>query len=140
MNSNSIFDSVASACADAIYALHGTAMKYTPSGGAMKNVKICIDEANSLNVTDPQTFDQPEISTSDSQFDRIVGSVRMSEVETLQEGDTFQSGTGPVFSVLPSSITNDGVEWSFEAVHRRTATNLFDLEGQRAVWGEEDDE
>ena len=138
MNSNSIFDTVARAATAAIYSQQGTAVKYTPIGGTEKTVSVCLEETDGWNIVDGQTFDAPEISGNASQFDRFTASLQIAEVPVLLEGDTLQFGSGPIFSVLASTINNDGVEWSFQAVRRRAETNLFDLDGQRAVWGVED--
>lgn len=49
--------------------------------------------------------------------DRLIGSLRTSEVSALGRGDTIVlGGETTVFKVLPSSVSNDGIEWDFEAV------------------------
>jgi hypothetical protein len=116
---NSAHDEAASVAVDCIYEMQGVDATYTPSGGAAATVKVLVDE---------RTRGTQDKQGSRSKTHVLRGSVRVSEVEELGRGDTLQlSGETIVFKVLPSSVTNDGLEWDFEA-SAEVATTLGNVQ------------
>ncbi len=103
----SAHDSAAESANDALYELQGIVATYTPAGGTAKSVTLLVEDRGR--------------STQTKQGVRITAHtlramVRTSEVEELGRGDTFRLAEESIdFKVLPSSVTNDGLEWDFEA-------------------------
>lgn len=93
---------------DAIYSQQAVTATYTPASGSAKSVSVLVDD---------RTKDRQDKSGGRMLVERLVGSVRVSEVSSLGQGDTFTlGGETTVFKVVPSSVTNDGLEFDFEAV------------------------
>ncbi len=110
----SAHDSAAETANDALYELQGVGAVYTPAGGAAKSVVLLIDDRgrSSQNKQGVRTTAH-----------KLRAMVRTSEVEELGRGDTFQLDDETIaFKVLPSSVTNDGLEWDFEATAEVTKT------------------
>ena len=106
---SSMVDSLAS-----IYSQQAVSATYTPNGGTEKTVSLLVDD---------RTANAQDKSGGRVKVTRLAGSVRVSEVASLQRGDTFQlDGETEVFKVLPSSVMNDGLEWDFEAHHEIAVT------------------
>jgi hypothetical protein len=111
---NSAHDDAASAAVDCIYDLQAVDAVYTQSGGSPVEVKVLVDD---------RTRGTQDKQGSRSKTHVLRGSVRVAQVEELGRGDTIQlSGETIVFKVLPSSVTNDGLEWDFEATAEVTTT------------------
>lgn len=115
---SSTHDLAASAAVDAIYSQQGVPATYTASGGSGVSVTILVDDRSRGN-TDKQG--------SRSRVHTLRGSVRLSEVDELGRGDTIQL-TGEVveFKIVPASVSNDGLEWDFEAT-ADVATTVGDV-------------
>jgi hypothetical protein len=110
----SAFESACSAAADATYAQFGVAAVYTANGEDPVDVRVLVD-SRSRDTRDKQG--------SRSKVHTLRGSVRVSQVEELGRGDTIQlSGESILFRVVPASVTNDGLEWDFEATAEITTT------------------
>ena len=104
----STFDSAMVDALDVTYTLQGISATYTPSGGSAKTVTVLVDG---------RTSNAQEKAGGRMKVDRLIGSLRTSEVSALGRGDTIVlGGETTVFKVLPSSVSNDGIEWDFEAV------------------------
>jgi hypothetical protein len=103
----SAFDTAASTALDAIYSQQGVPATYTQSGETPTTVTVLVED-RSRNVQDKQG--------SRSKVHTLRGSVRISEVEELGRGDTIQlTGETTVFKIVPASVLNDGLEWTFDA-------------------------
>tara|TARA_R110000868_G_scaffold73672_2_gene213487 strand:+ start:2294 stop:2665 length:372 start_codon:yes stop_codon:yes gene_type:complete len=103
----SAFDDAASTALDAIYSQQGVPATYTQSGETPITVTVLVED-RSRNVQDKQG--------SRSKIHLLRGSVRISEVEALDRGDTIQlTGETTVFKIVPASVSNDGLEWTFDA-------------------------
>ena len=99
---------------DALYELQGIAAVYTPAGETAKNVTLLVENRGRLSQTK-----QGVRTTAHT----LRAMVRTSEVEELGRGDTFRlSGESIDFRVIPGSVTNDGLEWDFEASAEVTKT------------------
>lgn len=110
----SAHDAAAEAGVNAIYDLQAVDATYTPNGGTATTVKVLVDD---------RSRSSKDNSASRSRVHTLRGSVRVSEVEELGRGDTIQlSDDAIVFRVLPSSCSNDGIEWDFEATGDVTTT------------------
>ena len=104
----STFDSAMSDALDVTYTLQGITATYTPSGGSAKTVTVLVDDRTSR--AEDKAGGKMKVS-------RMLGTLRTSEVSALGRGDTIVlGGETTVFKVLPSSVSNDGIEWDFEAV------------------------
>lgn len=110
----SAFDDASSAATDATYAAFGVPASYIVSGGSVAEVKVLVDDRSRTNS---------DRSGSRSRVHTLRGSVRVSQVTELGRGDTIQiDGDEVIFKITPNSITNDGLEWSFEATAEATNT------------------
>lgn len=111
----SAHDDASASAVSALYELQGVDATYTPSGGSPATVKVLVND-RSRNTQDKQA--------SRSRVHTLQGCLRVSEVAELGRGDTLQlGGEQLVFKVLPSSVSNDGLEWDFEA-HAEVTTTL----------------
>jgi hypothetical protein len=107
-------DEAASAAVDAIYELQAVPATYTPFGGSAETVQVLVDDRSRSTVDKQGSRNRTHV---------LRGSVRVSEVEELGRGDTLQLlGESIAFKVLPSSVSNDGLEWDFEATAEVTTT------------------
>ena len=110
----SAFDDASATAVNALYELQGVDATYTPSGGDPATVKVLVND-RSKNTHSKQG--------SRSTFHTLRGLLRVSEVEMLGRGDTIQlAGESIIVKVLPSSVSNDGLEWDFEATAEVTKT------------------
>lgn len=110
----SAFDDAFDSALDAMYSQFGVGATYTPSGGTAAAVTLMVDDRTR------RSFDK---TGSRSRLHMLIGSVRVSEVEALGRGDTLQlTDDDVVFKITPSSVSNDGLEWSFEATAEVTTT------------------
>lgn len=110
----SAHDDAAATAVNALYELQGVDATYTPSGGDSATVKVLVND---------RSRDTQSKQGSRSTVNTLRGALRVSQVEELGRGDTIQlSGEALVFKVLPSSVSNDGLEWDFEAIAEVTST------------------
>lgn len=110
----SAFDDACSAAVDATYSQFGLSASYIVSGGTVAEVKVLVDDRSRGSA---------DKAGSRSRVHRLRGAVRVSEVEELGRGDTLQiDGDDVVFRITPSSVSNDGLEWTFEATAEATNT------------------
>lgn len=101
------FDNAAATAVDAIYSQQGVAATFTQSGQTPVTVTLLVED-RSRDTRDKQA--------SRSKVHTLRGCLRISEVESIDKGDTLQlSGETTVFRVVPSTLRNDGLEWEFEA-------------------------
>lgn len=110
----SAHDDASATAVNALYELQGVDATYTPSGGDPAPVKVLVND---------RSRDTQSKQGSRSTSHRLQVALRVSQVEELGRGDTIQlSGEAIVFKVLPSSGSNDGLEWDFEATAEVTST------------------
>jgi hypothetical protein len=110
----SVHDNAAETALDAIYELQGVEATYTPDGGVASTVQLLIEH---------RSRSSQDKASSRNRVHVLRAMVRVSQVEELGRGDTFQlTGESTVFKVLPSSVSNDGLEWDFEANGEVTTT------------------
>lgn len=103
----STFDTAASTALDAIYSQQGVPAVYTQSGETPVTVTVLVED-RSRDTRDKQG--------SRSKVHTLRGSVRISDVEALGRGDTILlTGESVAFRITPASVSNDGLEWTFEA-------------------------
>lgn len=114
----SAFDDSAATALDAMYEQFGITASYLPDGGSAVGVQVLVDE---------RTRTVNDRSGARSKVHSLRGSVRVSEVNEMGRGDTIQLTDDPiVFKVIPSSVSNDGLEWDFEA-HGEVVTTFGDV-------------
>lgn len=110
----SAHDDAAATANDALYELQGIDATYTSFGGDPATVKVLVND---------RSRDTNAKQGSRSTVHRLLGALRVSQVTELGRGDTIQlGGEQLVFKVLPSSVSNDGLEWDFEATAEVTTT------------------
>lgn len=110
----SAFEAAASTALDVVYAQQGIGATYTPYGGTAEAVTVLV-ESRSRRNSDKQG--------SRSRLHTLRGSVRVSEVVALGRGDTITlDDDAVVFRVVPSAVSDDGLEWQFEATADVTTT------------------
>jgi hypothetical protein len=110
----SAHDDASATAVNAVYELQGIDATYTPSGGSPATVKVLVND---------RSRDTQSKQGSRSTVHTLRGALRVSQVAELGRGDTIQlGGEQLVFKVLPSSVSNDGLEWDFEATAEVTST------------------
>ena len=103
----SAFDDAASTALDSIYSQQGVPATYTQSGQSPITVTVLVED-RSRDTRDKQG--------SRSKVHSLRASVRVSEVEDLGRGDTIKlTGESIEFKIVPDSVSNDGLEWMFNA-------------------------
>jgi hypothetical protein len=110
----SAHDDASATAVNAVYELQGLDATYTPSGGSPATVRVLVND---------RSRDTQSKQGSRSTVHTLRGALRVSQVAELGRGDTIQlGGEQLVFKVLPSSVSNDGLEWDFEATADVTTT------------------
>jgi hypothetical protein len=110
----SAHDDASATAVNALYELQGVDATYTPSGGSAATVQVLVND---------RSKDTNAKQGSRSTLHTLRGALRVSQVAELGRGDTIQlGGEQLVFKVLPSSVSNDGLEWDFEATAEVTKT------------------
>lgn len=101
------FDNAAATALDVIYSQQGVPAVFTTIGSTPTTVRLLVED-RSRDTRDKQALR--------SKVHTLRGSLRISEVESIDKGDTIQlTGETTVFRIIPSSLRNDGLEWDFEA-------------------------
>lgn len=101
------FDNAAATALDAMYSQQGVSATFTQSGQTPTTVTLLVED---------RTRDTRDARGTRSKAHVLRGCLRVSEVETLDKGDTIQLAEDPIlFRIIPASARNDGLEWEFEA-------------------------
>lgn len=110
----SAHDDAAATALDALYELQGIDATYTPAGGSASTVKVLVND---------RTQSTQDKTGARSRSHVLRGLLRVSQVAEIGRGDVLQlAGETLVFKILPSSVSNDGLEWDFEANTEVTKT------------------
>lgn len=110
----SVFDNAANNALDVVYHIEGIPCTYIPYGGSAVEV--------SLRITD-RFRDSRDKPGSRNKTHVLRGMVRCAQVSELSRGDTFQiDDESTLFRVIPSSVSNNGLEWEFEATSEVVTT------------------
>ncbi|RTL03741.1 hypothetical protein EKK58_12330 [Candidatus Dependentiae bacterium] len=110
----SAHDDAAATALDALYELQGIDATYTPAGGSGSTVQVLVND---------RTQSTQDKTGARSRSHVLRGLLRVSQVAEIGRGDTLQlAGETLVFKILPSSVSNDGLEWDFEANAEVTKT------------------
>lgn len=110
----SAHDDAAATALDALYELQGVDATYTPAGGSGSSVKVLVNDLK--QGTQDKTGARSRVHV-------LRGLLRVSQVAELGRGDSIElTGETLAFKILPSSVSNDGLEWDFEATAEVTKT------------------